>query len=86
MTESGRGYVLTSPAAIMLSERGINEDWGWARIESPDNVQELEDGTTHYTKSFAENQMRILRVIVNASVEPKRIVTVFFDRRLGRTK
>jgi hypothetical protein len=38
----------------------------------------------HYTKAIRERDGRVLRVVVNADVQPNRVVTVFFDRRLGR--
>ena len=36
----------------------------------------------HYTKRIRERDGRVLRVIVNADLQPNRVVTVFFDRRL----
>jgi hypothetical protein len=38
----------------------------------------------HYTKAIKERNGHVLRVIVNSDVQPNRIVTVFFDRRLQK--
>jgi hypothetical protein len=43
-----------------------------------------DDGNLHFSKAITENAERILHIVVNANVYPNRIVTVFFDRRLGR--
>jgi len=44
----------------------------------------------HYTKTIRERDGRVLRVVVNADVQPNLVVTVFFDHRLspkaGKTK
>ncbi len=53
-------------------------------IQTPDRYEESEDGKGHYIKSIPEHGGRFLRVVVNPSVSPNRILTVFFDRRLGR--
>ncbi len=38
----------------------------------------------HYTKAIVERDNRILYIIVNITIQPNRIVTLFFDRRLGK--
>lgn len=73
-------------ARDMLVERNILEEWVWRTINSPDNQEITIDNNTHYTKAIQEHEGRILRVVVNPNVEPKRVVTVFFDRRLKRKK
>jgi hypothetical protein len=40
--------------------------------------------TTHYIKAIPEHGGRFLRVVINHQVEPPRVVTLFFDRRLRR--
>ncbi len=76
---------LTQHAKHVLSERGIDEKWIWMALADPDRVDREEDGTTHYLKSIAAHGGHFLRVVVNANVEPNRVVTAFFDRRLGRS-
>ena len=73
-------------AKEMLLERKILEEWVWRAIDSPDNKETGTDSNLHYTKTIKENEDRILRVVVNPNLEPNRIVTVFFDRRLKRKK
>lgn len=75
---------LSSHANDMLAERGIPEEWVWRAVQAPDRQEVGADGNLHYLKAIEENAGRILRVVVNASVEPRRVVTVFFDRRLRR--
>jgi hypothetical protein len=78
---------LSSHTRDMLIERNIREEWVWRALNSPDSKRwHVEDGNTHYTKAIREREGRVLRVVVNANVQPNRIVTAFFDRRLGKQK
>jgi hypothetical protein len=43
-------------------------------------------GNIHHIKAIPEHGGRFLRVVVNPHVQPGRIVTLFFDRRLGRQR
>jgi hypothetical protein len=69
-------------ARDMLRERNIPEDWVQRTIRSPDRIEVRPDGHTHYIRAIPEHGGRFLRVVVNPHVTPKRIVTLFFDRRL----
>jgi len=66
----------------MLKEREIPEEWVWRTIDKPD----WEDNNTHYFKGIPEHEGRILHVVVNPHVSPKKVVTIFFDRRARRQK
>jgi len=80
-------FELSLHAKYMLKERGIPEEWVWRTIESADKSElDTEDNNWHYTKAIVEKENRVLRVVVNQGVNPYRIVTVFFDRRLRKTK
>jgi hypothetical protein len=70
----------------MLKERNIPEEWVWGSINNPDWVTTGEDNNIHYFKSIPEHEGRVLHVVVNPHVTPKRVVTVFFDRRARRKK
>jgi hypothetical protein len=70
----------------MLKERNIPEEWVWRSINSPDWENIGEDNNIHYFKSISEHEGRILHVVLNPHVTPKRVVTVFFDRRTRRKK
>ncbi|HEX7594269.1 MAG TPA: DUF4258 domain-containing protein [Anaerolineae bacterium] len=77
---------LSLHARDTLAERGISEEWIWRTIDSPDQRETGADHNTHYIKSIQEFDGRLLRVVVNPHVQPNRVVTVFFDRRLRRKK
>jgi len=75
---------LSLHAQDMLRERNILEEWVWRTINTPDKKRRGEDNNMHYTKAIKENLGRVLRVVINSDVQPHRIVTVFFDRRLQK--
>ncbi len=77
-------FELSAHTQDMLTERNIAEEWLWRTLRTPDKKRRGEDGNMHYTKTIHEREGRVLRVVVNTDVYPNRIVTVFFDRRLGR--
>jgi hypothetical protein len=78
---------LSAHAKDMLEERKILEEWVWRTISTPDSKKKYADGDTmHYMKAIQEREGRVLHVVVNQNVQPHRIVTVFFDRRLGKGK
>ena len=74
----------TRHARATMVERGINEEWVWRAIGSPDRQEVGDDTNTHFLKAISEFDQRVLHVVVNQNVVPNRIVTVFFDRRLRR--
>lgn len=77
-------FELSAHTKDMLKERNIAEEWLWRALNTPDRKRRGADGNMHYTKTIREREGRVLRVVVNADVQPNRIVTVFFDRRLGK--
>lgn len=79
-------YIFSKHAAEMMKERNIAEDWVWRVLNESENTFAGEDGNMHFTKAITEKESRVLHVVVNSSVSPKRIVTVFFDRRLRSKK
>ena len=66
----------------MLHERRIKPEWAEATLNAPDRTEQKNDGTVHYIKQIQDNDGRWLRVIVNETVNPHKIITAFFDRRL----
>lgn len=76
-------YEFSEHAYDMLKERDIKESWVRLTLEGADKEEVKEDGTIHHIKSIEEYGGRYLRVVVNATVHPQRIITLFFDRRLG---
>ena len=73
---------LSGHAQDVLIERAISERWVWSTIAAPDKIWQGDEGNVHYAKAIAERDNRVLHVVVNANVSPKRVVTAFFDRRL----
>jgi len=80
------GFEFSAHAQDMLQERHILEEWVWRALSSPDWQEIDASGNIHYIKAIPEHAGRFLRVIVNPTTRPKRIVTVFFDRRLRRQR
>lgn len=76
-------FEFSSHAREMMRERNISEEWVWRVIETGRSKRE-KDGNIHYTKQIKERDGRVLRVVVNPHLAPRRIVTLFFDRRLER--
>ena len=68
----------------MLAERNILEEWVWRTINAQARRRKGADDNMHYTKAIKERAGRVLHVVVNPNVQPNRIVTVFFDRRLTK--
>jgi transcriptional regulator with XRE-family HTH domain len=58
--------------------------WIWRVLNHPDKKRMGEYGHMHYTKAIKERDGSILHVVVNPKLQPNRIVTFFFDRRLAR--
>lgn len=77
-------FAFSTHAKDMLAERNILEEWVWRTLNSPTKKRMGEDGKLHFTKSIKERDRRVLHVVVNPNSEPRRIVTVFFDRRLTK--
>ena len=67
-----------------MRERNIAEEWVWRTLQTPDRKRRGDDGNMHYTQTIRERDGRVLHVVVNMDVQPNRIVTIFFDRRLGQ--
>jgi hypothetical protein len=66
----------------MMHERLIQEDGVINADNSPDMTEEKRTDEKHYLKQIPQSGGKFLRVIVNPSVSPKRVITAFFDRRV----
>lgn len=60
------------------------EEWIEKTLKSPDILEKMDDGITHYIKMIEEYGGRWLRVIVNEKRTSAKIIPAFFDRRLRR--
>ncbi len=67
-----------------MAERSIGEELVRTAVASPDRVEGHPDGTMHYLRMVGERGGRWLRVVTVESGSRRKVVTVFFDRRLGR--
>jgi hypothetical protein len=74
--------VFTAHARTMMHERGINEDWVKSTVRDPDLTEPREDDEVHYLKKIPQKKGKVLRVIINPTTKPDRVITVFFDRRV----
>jgi hypothetical protein len=77
-------YVLTAHAQVVLEERAIPLEWVErvlarpARVDPDPGDPELR----HALGRIEEHGNRVLRVVYNETVVPRRIVTVYFDRTM----
>ncbi|MDO8873600.1 MAG: DUF4258 domain-containing protein [Methanoregula sp.] len=72
----------TAHAKTMMQERMIQEDWVKSTVSTPDRIEEKGSDEIHYLKQIPQHAGKFLRVIVNPSLCPQRVITVFFDRRV----
>jgi hypothetical protein len=79
-------YIFSKHATDMMEERNISEVWVRRALNESDDTFTSNDGNLHFIKAIAEREYRVLHVVVNPAVSPKRIVTLFFDRRLRSKK
>jgi len=74
-------YTFTIHARDMLREREISEEWVSQTVNRPDEKNIGKDGNMHYFKSLPERENQVLHVVVNETVKPNRVITLFLDRR-----
>ena len=79
----GDMFTLSAHAARVLEEREIPSNWVRRAVAAPDYKRnDLDDvDLQHHFVAIPEHGGRILHVVVNEKATPRRIVTVFFDRR-----
>jgi hypothetical protein len=77
-------FVLSAHAATALAERDIEIAWVKQVLRRPVRIEPDRDDATlwHALGRIAEWDNRVLRVVYNETVEPRRAVTVYFDRTL----
>lgn len=76
-------YLLTKHAQQVLTERGILIDWMERTLSDPQLVMPdpLDPELERRYRQIPEHGGRVLRV-VNTTVDPHRVVSVFFDRTM----
>jgi len=77
-------YTLTGHARSALAKRKIAMEWLEIAIADPMLVQPdlVDPDLEHRLAPIPEHGNRVLRVIVNNSARPIRVVTLFFDRKM----
>lgn len=77
-------YELTRHARDVLDERDIPAAWMERALASPALVEPSATDPTLESRfvRIAEHGNRVLRVVVNKSVVPLRVVSVYFDRTM----
>ena len=79
-------FQFTNHAINMVSERNIQDEWISAALNQPDKIEFINNEELHYIKQIKENGNRFLKIVVNPFSQPKRIITIFFDRRIKEIK
>ena len=76
-------YELTVHAAAIIAERKIDLAWIELALSDPDRIEadRSDKSLTHAFARIKDLDDRVLRVVYNASVNPPRVVTAYFDRR-----
>ena len=77
-------FELTKHAQKVLEEREIPMEWMERTLSAPELVMPDPDDATveRRFRRIPEFGGRVLRVAVNTTVEPLRVVSVFFDRKM----
>jgi len=77
-------YTLTEHAKKVLAEREIPLEWLERALNEPLlRAPDPDDASLERRyRPIPECEGRVLRVVVNLSVEPVRVVSVFFDRKM----
>lgn len=77
-------YELTQHARDALRERNIPVEWMERVIEKPALVEPRASDLTLESRlaRIPEHGNRVLRVVINKTVVPQRVVSVYFDRTM----
>ena len=77
-------YVLSQHARTVLEERAIPLEWLERTLHDPElRRPDLVDPTLERRyRKIPEHENRVLRVVVNTTVVPERVVSVYFDRMM----
>jgi uncharacterized DUF497 family protein len=77
-------YELTKHARDVIDERGIAVEWMERVLSTPALIEPAESDVALENRfgRIAEFGNRVLRVVVNTTVVPELVVSVYFDRRM----
>lgn len=76
--------ILTAHARRAMAERGIPIDWVQRTVDAPASRSRdpYDEEVDRFYLPIAEHGNRVLRVAVNVTADPWRVVTAFFDRSM----
>ncbi|MCO5096475.1 MAG: DUF4258 domain-containing protein [Rhodocyclaceae bacterium] len=77
-------FVLSQHAADVMRERDIKQEWLDAALVSPALRQphETDPALSYALLPIAERDGRVLPVVYKHTIEPWKVVTVYFDRTM----
>ena len=77
-------HEFTEHAKRALDRRRIRNEWVETALASPERTEpdKVDAALEHRLVRIPDYGDRVLRVIVNLSVDPQRVVTAFFDRTM----
>lgn len=77
-------FTLSQHAAVVMRERDIKQEWLEATLATPALRQphEIDPALSYALLPIAERDGRVLRVVYNHTIEPWKVVTVYFDRTM----
>lgn len=75
---------LSQHALDVVRERDIEQKWLEAALATPALRQphEIDPALSYVLLPIAERDGRVLRVVYNHTIEPWKVVTVYFDRTM----
>jgi hypothetical protein len=75
-------FLLTDHASAVMRERDITVEWVRRVLTHPHlRLPDAEDpDLLHALAPIAEREDRVLRVVYNGTIDPWRVITVYFDR------
>jgi hypothetical protein len=77
-------FEFTVHAKQVILERKISTEWVFRALRSPVRFEQDSQNPelAHSLCAIPENGNRVLRVVYNSGVHPKKIITCYFDRKL----
>jgi Domain of unknown function (DUF4258) len=84
MIDKGARFDLSAHATVAVREREIKLDWIRRALERPARVEpdKVDISLQHALLAIPEHGNRVLRVVVDPSAMPVRVVTAYFDRNM----
>jgi len=77
-------YVLSAHAEVVIANRSIDREWLEQVLERPERVEsdKVDPALKHAIGTISAHGGRVLRVVYKDAVDPRLIVTAYFDRTL----